>query len=122
VPFGARALNEAVAGATEATLDLARSASEPAARISLQVLGAATDPELDRSAAGPGANAPAVPSLGSLAPDSATAAAALLHVGDHIAAGVHPLSTTARHAFGFLLGSGGAKPDVRTSPPVAKGA
>ena len=40
-----RALNEAVAGATAATWDLARSASEPAARISRQVLDAATEPE-----------------------------------------------------------------------------
>ena len=41
---GGQMLNEAVADATDATWDLARSASEPAARISRQVLDAATEP------------------------------------------------------------------------------
>jgi len=118
----ARALNEAVAGATAATWDLARSASEPAARISRQVLDAATEPELNRSGPGLGADSIAVPSLTSFAPDSATAAATLQQVGDRLATGVRPLSTTARRAFGFLLGPTLAKPEVRTNPPAAKGA
>ncbi|MFI5456323.1 MAG: hypothetical protein ACHRXM_12820 [Isosphaerales bacterium] len=118
----ARALNEAVAGATAATWDLARSASEPAARISRQVLDAATGPELNPSVPGPGGDSVSVPSLGSLAPDSATAVAMLQQVGDRLATGVRPLSTTARHAFGFLLGPTLAKPEVRTNPPAAKGA
>jgi len=118
----ARALNEAVAGATAATWDLARSASEPAARISRQVLDAATGPELNPSLPVPGGDSVSVPSLGSLAPDSATAVAMLQQVGDGLATRVGPLSTTARRAFGFLLGPTLAKPEVRTNPPAAKGA
>jgi hypothetical protein len=118
----ALALHEAVAGATEATWDLARSASEPAARISRQVLDAATGPELNPVLPAFEADPVSIPSLGSLAPDSATAVAMLQQVGDRLATGVRPLSTTARHAFGFLLGPAVAKPEVRTNPAAAKGA
>ena len=116
----------ALADATAATWDLARSASEPAARISRQVLDAATEPEHDP---GPAAALPApiaatvsVPSLDSLAPDSAAAATMLQQVGDRLATGVRPLSDTARHAFGFLLGPALAKPEVPANPPAQKGA
>jgi hypothetical protein len=115
VSADARALNEAVAGATAATWDLARSASEPAARISRHVLDAATGPEQNPSLPAPGGDSVSVPSLGSLAPDSATAVAMLQQVGDRLSTGVRPLSMTARHAFGFLLGPAVAKPEVRTN-------
>jgi len=122
VSADSRALNDGVAGATAATWDLARSASEPAARISRQVLDAATGPELSPSLPAPGGDSVSVASLGSLAPVSATAVAMLQQVGDHLATGVRPLSTTARQAFGFLLGPPLAKPEARTNPASAKGA
>jgi hypothetical protein len=118
----AAALNQALAGATEATLDLARSASEPAARLSRQVLDAATAPELNQSVAATGVETVSVPWLGSLAPDSDVAVAMLQQVGDRLASGVGPLSTTARHAFGFLLGPAAPRPQVRPNPPTARGA
>jgi hypothetical protein len=124
----ARALNDALAEATAATWDLARSASEPAARISRQVLDAATLPEQNTSSALLGAGTEpvvsmvSVPSLDVLAPDAAAAGALLQQVGGRLATGVRPLSNTARHAFGFLLGPTLAKPDVPINPPAQKGA
>jgi hypothetical protein len=113
-------LNEALASATEATWDLARSASEPAARLSRQFLDAATEPDKERT---PGDTAAvSVPSLDSFAPDSAAAVETIQQVGDRLASGVRPLSSTARHAFGFLLGPALPKPDVRANPPAARGA
>jgi hypothetical protein len=116
------ALNEALAGASEATWNLARSASEPAARISQQFLDSATGPQPHPSVTVPAIESISVPSLGSLAPNSVAAVAMLQDVGDRLAIGVRPLSTTARHAFGFLLGPAAAKPEVRPNPPAAKGA
>jgi hypothetical protein len=122
-----RALNVALAEATAATWDLARSASEPAARISREVLDAATrsdqTPNELTSDSGPGPvrATVSVPSLDSLVPDTA-AGAMLQQVGDHFTHGVRPLSDTARHAFGFLLGTTLTKPDVRLNPPAQKGA
>ena len=92
----ARALNVALAEATAATWDLARSASEPAARISRQVLDAATGPERNpaqaASVTGSGSVAAtvSVPSLDSLAPDTAAAGAMLQQVGDRLTTGVRP--------------------------------
>ena len=113
-----RALNLALAEATAATWDLARSASEPAARISREVLDAATRP--GQSTTGPALNTGpeagtamvGVPSLDSLVPDTAAAGAMLQQVGDRLTQGVRPLSDTARHAFGFLLGATPTKPDA----------
>ena len=122
-----RALNVALAEATAATWDLARSASEPAARISREVLDAATrsdqTPDELTSNSGPGSvrASVSVPSLDSLVPDTA-AGTMLQQVGDHFTHGVRPLSDTARHAFGFLLGTTLTKPDVRLNPPAQKGA
>ena len=98
---GARKLNTAVAEATAATWDLARSASEPAARISRQVLDAATQADQDPSlhvgrAWEPNAAGALVPSLTAPAPDTAAAETALRQVGDRLASGVRPLSDTAR--------------------------
>jgi hypothetical protein len=128
IPAGARNLNTAVADATAATWDLARSASEPAARISRQVLSAAT--EADREPSLPNADAgletvsagASVLSLAALAPDTAAAEAMLQQVGDHLATEVRPLSDTARHAFRFLLGPATAKPAIPAKPPAPKGA
>lgn len=124
----AYALNVALAEATAATWDLARSASEPAARISREALDAATSH--GQSTAGPAASTgtgPAtptvsVPSLDSLVPDTAAAGAMLQQVGDRLTEGVRPLSDTARHAFGFLLGATPIKPDAHVNPPAQKGA
>ncbi len=117
-PGGHQALNRVLAEATSATWDLARSASEPAARISRDMLDATTRSEdaplepasdrpvavVDRSDLRAVGLTVAVPSLDNLAPDSSAASAVLQHVGDHFSAGVRPLSDTARHAFGFLIG------------------
>lgn len=104
--------NRALAEATSATWDLARSTSEPAARLGREVLDAGEDEGAARPAAAePTATAQhakglaslsvPVPSLEPLAPD---ASAVLQQVGDQISAGVRPISSTARQAFGFLLG------------------
>jgi hypothetical protein len=128
VPAGARNLNTAVANATAATWDLARSASEPAARISRQVLNAATEADRESNLPTPDVrlepvtSGVSVPSLAALAPDTAAAGAMLQQVGDHLATGVRPLSETARHAFGFLLGPAITKPEVPANPPAPKGA
>jgi hypothetical protein len=123
---GGPMLNTALADATDATWDLARSASEPAARISRQVFDAAIS--LEGTPAQPRFGGGAVPesvtglSLDALAYDSAAAVATLQQVGDHLASGVKPLSSTARQAFGFLLGPARPKPEVRAQLPAARGA
>jgi hypothetical protein len=128
VAVDARALNMAVAEATAATWDLARSASLPAARISRQVFDAATEAEHTSDLPAPDARSEPVAagvsvlSLAALAPDTAAAGAMLLQVGDRLATGVRPLSDTARHAFGFLLGPAIAKPEAHANPPARKGA
>jgi hypothetical protein len=127
------ALNRALAEATSATWDLARSASEPAARISRDVLDATKQGEpgssqasRDTSATGPSETMEGlailtvpVPSLEPLAPD---ASAVLQQVGDRLSTGVEPLSNTARHAFGFLLGPPRDGTGARTNGRTARGA
>ncbi len=113
-------LNEALASASEATWDLARSASEPAARLSRQFLDAAGD--LDNPRQSGNSAAVSVPSLDSFTPDSASAVETIQQVGDRLASGVRPLSSSARQAFGFLLGPPPPKPEVRANPPAARGA
>jgi hypothetical protein len=119
-PYESPRLNEALASASEATWDLARSASEPAARLSWQFLDAAG--ELDSPRESGNSAAVAVPSLDSFAPDSASAVETIQQVGDRLASGVRPLSSSARQAFGFLLGPPPPKPNVRANPPAARGA
>jgi hypothetical protein len=87
------ALSEALASATSATLDLARETSAPAARIGREVIASA---EVSLSESGP-----KLP----ITVDVEPASGVLQSVGDRVNAGVRPLSGTARHAFGFLLGS-----------------
>ena len=119
------ALNRALAEATSATWDLARSTSEPAARIGRDVLDAtsgsepgviekasrATSASPRDSSEGMASLSIAVPSLDPLAPDTS---AVLQQVGGQLSAGVRPLSSTARHAFGFLLGSSPDRAETRT--------
>jgi hypothetical protein len=135
-PDQSTALNRALAEATSATWDLARSASEPAARISRDVLDATTqgDPRPDEALRGASPMAPAgtteglailsvsVPSLDPLAPDALAASAVLQQVGDRLSTGVQPLSSTARHAFGFLLGPRRDRTESRTNGRTARGA
>ena len=121
-----RGFQLALAEATSATWDLARSASEPAARISRDMLDASLQAQDVRSEprlgpAEPGVAAP-VSIVMPQAPDAATASAVLQQVGDQVAAGFRPLSSTARQAFGFLLGAGPDQPGPRAKPPIAKGA
>jgi hypothetical protein len=113
-------LNEALASASEATWDLARSASEPAARLSRQFLDAAGERDTPRESGNSASMT--VPSLDSFTPDSASAAQTIQQVGDRLASRVRPLSSSARQAFGFLLGPPPSKPDNRANPPTARGA
>jgi len=119
-PADGTKLNDALASATEATWDLARAASEPAARLSRQLLDSTSDSETERARSAAGSVS--VPSLDAFAPDSAAAVARIQEVGDRVASGVRPLSSTARQAFGFLLGPAPPKPEIRTNPPGARGA
>jgi hypothetical protein len=125
----ARLLSHALADATEATWDLARTTSEPAARLGRQVLEAATqgtDPAVlvllsastDRK---PGSSLAALPSVLQDFPESASASW-LQEVGNGLAAGVRPLSTTARQAFGFLRTPSMEKVGVPNTSPSSKGA
>jgi hypothetical protein len=124
-----RALNRALLDATSATWDLARTASEPAARISWDAFDAVTQAEVsvgEHFEAGPSPGSAgisaAVPSLIPPMPDPSAASAVLQQVGDQLAEGVRPLSHTARRAFGFLLGPARGQRVPRTSPPPARGA
>lgn len=86
-----RALPDALADATSATWDLALEASAPAARIGREVLGSAVEPVSSESR--------------NWLPATAETASDMLHnVGERVNEGVRPLSGSARHAFGFLLG------------------
>ena len=136
-PVGERiGLNRALAEATTATWDLARFTSEPAARISREVLDATAqvDPAQNGSPPEPrlttedhtqmigiGFNV-TVPSLPPFSPEAFDPSAALLQVGDRVAAGVRPLSESARYAFGFLIGPSPNQAVPRTNSPSSKGA
>jgi hypothetical protein len=120
-------LSSALADATDATWDLARSASEPASRLGRDVYETATNPEQTpvpfAIQARPVADVP-VPSLSLdlLAHDSAAAVATFQQVGVHLASSVRPLSSSARQAFGFLLGPSHTKIEAPARAPSAKGA
>jgi hypothetical protein len=134
------ALHEALAEAGSATWDLALAASEPAARISRDMLNATTQddqivpeapsdrPRTSSAGSDTGLNPVAsgfpvsVLSFVPLTPDPAAASEVLQGVGDHFAAGVRPLSSTARHAFSFLFGPARDQAGPQTSPRAAKGA
>ena len=102
-----RVLSEALADATDATWDLARTTSEPAARLGRQVLESAA--RVDRTAASTvnshGPSSPGLESLADVLPtvsQSSPATDLLQQVEDGFSASVQPLSSTARQAFGFL--------------------
>ncbi|MDR3636781.1 MAG: hypothetical protein P4L84_23455 [Isosphaeraceae bacterium] len=92
---------DALADATSATWQLALEASAPAARIGRDVLDSAVDQD-------PSATRALLPSA------TSTASGMLQTVGERVNEGVRPLSGSARHAFGFLLGP--ALDDDRVSP------
>ncbi|HEV3165495.1 MAG TPA: hypothetical protein VGZ22_15820 [Isosphaeraceae bacterium] len=101
-----RPLTAALADATLATWDLARSASEPAARVGTEVLGTEVLGAAAEPAGSPGL---ALPVAGASTSD------VLHNLGDRINSGVRPISGSARHAFGFLLPTtlSGDKPTPR---------
>jgi hypothetical protein len=133
-PGGPSPLDRALSEATSATWDLARSAAEPAARIGREMLDAsapAGDPTVDttESSAGPDEGLAglsiSVPNLDPLGSDADPASAIIEQVGGPLSAGFKPLSSTARHAFGFLLGPpparAGSRPDGSTSNGARSG-
>lgn len=103
-PGPPRPLTFALAEATSATLDLAREASGPTARVGRRVLVTARRPE------------PPWPSP----LDPVAAGGVLQTVGERVGAGVRPLSGSARRAFGFLMGP--ASSTKADSPPSRSGA
>ncbi len=107
-PLGVRAaagpLGRALAEASRATIELAREASAPAARIGREAL------DLDDLAGGPPGEL--APIDGGSSPD---APGLFREVGERVNAGVRPITGSARHAFGFLLGP----PPGPTNPPPA---
>jgi hypothetical protein len=122
-------LSNALADATEATWDLARTTSGPAARLGRQVLEAATQadrrarPITDQDPEDDGESALAsIPSLLRDFPESPPGAALLQDVGDGLAASVRPISATARQAFGFLRTPIFGKASNPVTPPASKGA
>jgi hypothetical protein len=135
-PDGSMALHLALAEATSATLDLARSASEPAARISRDMLDVAkqtrenatqrplesSSPESSDPNGGLVSLSVQLPSIDPLASDAMDTSRVLQHVGDQLSAGAAPLSSTARHAFGFLLGPPRAPDGSRAARSIPTGA
>jgi predicted anti-sigma-YlaC factor YlaD len=89
-----RPLDWALADAKTASIELAREASAPAARIGREVLA-------DRDGSGHPASVPARPVVDGLAPPPSDL---IQSVGERFTASVRPISGSARHAFGFLLG------------------
>jgi len=109
-PSDSRVLSAALADAIAATWDLARTTSEPAARLGRQVLENPTQVDNTSGAgssdAGPADSSyPGLDSLAGVLPDVPLAppgSALLQQVGDGLSESVRPLSSTARQAFGFL--------------------
>jgi predicted anti-sigma-YlaC factor YlaD len=85
----ARPLADALADATSATWALAEAASAPAARLGRDVIAAAV---------------PEAPSVSPWTDPVGPATNVLEQVGGQVNAGIRPLSGSAQHAFGFLLG------------------
>jgi hypothetical protein len=98
-----RPLTLALADATLATLDLARETSAPAARVGRQMLASVA-----AEGEGPALVLPTAPE---------PPADVLQSVGEGVNQGVRPLSGSARHAFGFLLGPA---PVVKPRPAPAR--
>jgi hypothetical protein len=96
-PIDSEALSSALAEASSATWELALHASGPAARVGLEVLDAPALAQSKRPLATPVDGGP----------DADAAAEVLQDVGARVNDEVGPLSSTARHAFGFLIGDSG---------------
>jgi hypothetical protein len=106
-------LGVAVDDATAASWQLARLASEPARRLGREMIDASFQPvdltsstDLDLPALDAGSISPAL----------------LSQMSDVLAAGVRPLSTSARQAFGFLRAPRSEKSDRPIARPTEKGA
>jgi len=106
-PIPTRSLEEALAEATEATIELAREASAPAARIGREAF------DLE----GPG-GFPAETSADA-DPARVSPPGLLGAVGERVNAGIRPISGSARHAFSFLLGP---VPEAAPKTPPARDA
>jgi hypothetical protein len=104
-PAPAASLSVAVADVREASLRLAWSASEPAARLGLAMFDASTgdDSSTDDDSQAPDDDAPGAADLPA-------------RVGGYAAAGARPLSDAARQAFGFLRSPSLAKSAPTASP------
>jgi hypothetical protein len=123
-------LTLALADATAATLDLARTASAPATRVGIQILGAAAPSEPP-----PAANAPRpgrqlvdetsrtfLPSVLRMVTPERSRGDLLQDVGDGLVDGVRPLTSLAREAFGFLRPPSLERRSGAIHPPSSKGA
>lgn len=111
----ARGLDDSLAEATAATWDLARCASEPAARLGRGVLGIVV-----RAGSPPEAGPPVTLRSVFRGPIGSPPASSLVQgLGERVSAGVRPLSSTARRAFSFLLAptpeAGGSRGNQTTS-------
>jgi hypothetical protein len=104
-----RPLALALAEATEATIDLAREASAPVARIGREVL------DLDNLAGSVTIERADVATI--RAAPSSIPSDLLQSVGQRVNEGVKPISGSARHAFSFLLGP---PPDPDPAPGEAR--
>lgn len=93
-PAGREELARSLRDATSATLDLARLTSEPAARVGIKFLAAATRPIT-----------PDLPGPASLPPGRN------LGVGEQVERGIKPISGSVRKAFEFILPSAGDPAD-----------
>jgi hypothetical protein len=118
-------LGDALADATAATWELARTTSEPAARLGREVLdatgvtqGATTASAPDESA---GPDLLPLSSMLRVVPNS-PAPAFIQELEDRLATSVRPLSSSARQAFGFLRTPALGKQKGTNSSPASKGA
>jgi hypothetical protein len=129
-PAGFHGLSGSLADATAATWDLARSTSEPAARLGRQVLEVASeaqDPAVSRTSAADsgqslGSGLVSLPTVLRVVPESPPGSVLLQEVGERLSACVRPLSSTARQAFGFLRTPSLEKNENRINQPASKGA
>jgi len=102
-PIASRPLDAALADATRATIDFARDASAPAARLGREAL--------DFRDRGP---RPSPAEKAEVLADARAGPSGLLEaVGERVNAGVRPISGSARHAFSFLLAP------ISDPPPAA---
>jgi hypothetical protein len=122
-------LSVAMADATAATWDLARTTSEPAARFGRQILEVATLPddrdEGNRTSPDPSAASEStptlLPSVLRVVTPSRSGSDLFQEVGEELSAGVRPFSSRAREAFGFLRTPALERTGEPNHQPPAKG-